>query len=615
MATPAAAAAAAAAAATATATTLDWVQKLPATNPPPVAFSQMAYDAAIGKVVLFGGEENDSETDQTWTFDGTNWEQQHPATSPPPTQGGSMAFDAATGQVILFGGLCRCPTSTVSGLTWGYDGTTWTQLSPAASPPPLLFATMSYDAATRRLVLVGGEVVQPFQTTVDDTDLEAETWTYDGTTWTKQFADSGFPARDNAAMDYDAALGEVVLYGGMDENPTNGVLLGSNETWAYNGSVWTQLRPATNPGVLISASMEYDAASGQLLIIGGTSTVGAGEGDGRETWAFNGSAWQQQFPATQPPFRFGAAIAYDSATSEVVLYGGDNDNSGQNDHDEGDTWVWTPTPARDHGYWLVGADGGIFTFGSAQFYGSTGALKLQRPVVGITPAAGNNGYWLVAADGGIFTFGQAGFYGSIPGLGIAPAGSAGAGAGAGGKKLNAPIVGMVPSVDGRGYFMVGADGGVFTFGDAQFEGSCPSIGGCLGAAVAVVPDATGKGYFIVTQTNHIYPFGDAQTPNSTPNANGVPVTSAARTADGKGFLVLLGNGTVDNYGTALPLGGPMGGSFNGLDPATAIFTPADMSGYWVTSAEGAVYPFGGVPNDGGMSGQRLNAPIIAATGF
>ena len=34
------------------------------------------------------------------------------------------------------------------------------------------------------------------------------------------------------------------------------------------------------------------------------------------------------------------------------------------------------------------------------------------------------------------------------------------------RSLNAPIVGMVPSNDGGGYFMVASDGGVFAFGDA-----------------------------------------------------------------------------------------------------------------------------------------------------
>ena len=85
----------------------------------------------------------------------------------------------------------------------------------------------------------------------------------------------------------------------------------------------------------------------------------------------------------------------------------------------------TITNQTDHGYWLVGADGGIFSFGSAQFHGSTGSLRLQRPVVGITPTSDRQGYWLVASDGGVFAFGDAGFYGSLPGLGFAPAGTLG----------------------------------------------------------------------------------------------------------------------------------------------------------------------------------------------
>jgi len=145
---------------------------------------------------------------------------------------------------------------------------------------------------------------------------------------------------------------------------------------------------------------------------------------------------------------------------------------------------------------------GIFTFGAAQFYGSTGSLHLQRPVVGITPAENRGGYWLVASGGGIFAIGNAGYYGSIPGSGLNPSGSGLF------HSLNAPIVGMVPSSDGSGYFMVASDGGVFAFGDARFEGSCPGIGGCSGAAVCVVPDATSNGYWVVTSTGAVSTFGD-----------------------------------------------------------------------------------------------------------
>ena len=289
------------------------------------------------------------------------------------------------------------------------------------------------------------------------------------------------------------------------------------------------------------------------------------------------------------------AISNDSFS---IAYDGEVDTSG-------------PTSAQTtsrHGYWLVGSDGGIFTFGSAQFYGSTGSLNLQRPVVGMTPTGTRGGYWLVASDGGIFSFGNAGYFGSIPGLGIAPAGAS-----ATAKKLNAPVVGMVPSSDDGGYFMVASDGGVFAFGDAKFEGSCPGIGGCSGPAVAVVPDATGNGYWLVTATGNVYTFGDASYYGA-PGPQSTPVTSAVRTADGKGYWILFANGTVDAYGDATSLGAPVGQT-GGLNPASAIFATSDGAGYWVSTASGAVYSYGDAPNDGGMAGGQLNGAIISATGF
>ena len=264
--------------------------------------------------------------------------------------------------------------------------------------------------------------------------------------------------------------------------------------------------------------------------------------------------------------------------------------------------------APTHGYWLVGGDGGIFSFGSAQFYGSTGNLVLQRPVVGITPTTDRKGYWLVAGDGGTFAFGDAGFYGSVPGLGIAPAGTPGPV-----RRLAEPIVGMAPSTDGRGYLVVAADGGVFAFGDARFAGSCPGIGGCAGSGVAVIPDGTGLGYWLVTSTGNVYPFGDA--PNyGSPGPKGT-VTSAVRTPDGKGYWVLFSDGVVKGFGDAADLGSLVPSIAGQDNPASAIFATADGHGYWVANGNGAVSPFGDAPNDGSMYGNRLNAPVIAGVGW
>ena len=229
-------------------------------------------------------------------------------------------------------------------------------------------------------------------------------------------------------------------------------------------------------------------------------------------------------------------------------------------------------------------------------------------MVGITPTANDAGYWLVASDGGIFSFGDAGFYGSIPGSGIAPAGSGLP------HSLNAPIVGMVPSADGGGYFMVGADGGVFTFGDAKFEGSCPAIGGCAGgAAVAVMPDATGNGYWVVTAGGDVYPFGDAASYGE-PGPLGEPVAAAVRSADGGGYYILYPNGVVYAYGDAVNYGSA-NGEVGGFNPATTIFTTADGKGYWIVSANGSVITEGDAPYDGGTTGLHLNGAIIAGMGW
>jgi hypothetical protein len=68
------------------------------------------------------------------------------------------------------------------------------------------------------------------------------------------------------------------------------------------------------------------------------------------------------------------------------------------------------------GYWVCGSDGGIFTYGDAQFYGSLGNTPLAAPIVGMCTTPTGKGYWLLGKDGGVFTFGDAVFYGAPTGL-------------------------------------------------------------------------------------------------------------------------------------------------------------------------------------------------------
>jgi len=145
------------------------------------------------------------------------------------------------------------------------------------------------------------------------------------------------------------------------------------------------------------------------------------------------------------------------------------------------------------GYWLLGGDGGVFTFGAARFFGSTGAMVLNQPVVGLASTPTGRGYWLVARDGGIFTFGDAGFFGST-----------------GAIRLNQPIVDVAPTRSGRGYWLLARDGGVFAFGDAQWLGSVPGTSACGAVdAVSIAASSTGLGYVIAGADGRTWSFGDA----------------------------------------------------------------------------------------------------------
>ncbi len=144
------------------------------------------------------------------------------------------------------------------------------------------------------------------------------------------------------------------------------------------------------------------------------------------------------------------------------------------------------------GYWLVAGDGGVFAFGDARFLGSTGAMRLNQPMVAMAASASGQGYWLVAGDGGVFAFGDARFLGST-----------------GAIRLNRPVVALAPTPSGQGYWLVADDGGVFAFGDAAFHGSAGDIR-LAQPIVAIVPTESGGGYWLVAGDGGVFAFGDAR---------------------------------------------------------------------------------------------------------
>ena len=200
---------------------------------------------------------------------------------------------------------------------------TWTQLSPATSPPARYSASMAYDPATGDMVLFGG--------IGNSGSLLSDTWTWDGTTCTQSLPAASPSARYSASMAYDPATGDMVLFGGQGNS--GGPL---SDTWTWDGTTWTQSHPATSPPARAAASMAYDPATGNMVLFGGFGGFGSSS-TLSDTWTWDGTTWTQSNPATSPPARVNASMAYDPATGNMVLFGG----IGSSGNTLSDTWSWT----------------------------------------------------------------------------------------------------------------------------------------------------------------------------------------------------------------------------------------------------------------------------------
>jgi HYR domain len=244
----------------------DWTQKAPADSPTLRGGGhRMVYDAARGEVVLFGGTDGTGFRNDTWVWDGTNWTQKSPANSPTPRYG-NVVYDAARGEVVLFGDLGG---GALFNDTWVWDGTNWTQKSPANRPTPRTNHAMAYDAGRGEVVLFGGyEVVLLDSGYTKTAGPRNDTWVWDGTNWTQKSPANRPTPRDNHAMAYDVARGEAVLFGGGDN-----VASFYDDTWVWDGTNWTQKSPAHRPAPGWGHAMAYDAARGQVVLFGGLNST------------------------------------------------------------------------------------------------------------------------------------------------------------------------------------------------------------------------------------------------------------------------------------------------------------------------------------------------------
>ncbi len=417
-----------------------------------------------------------------------------------------------------------------------WNGTTWS--TPYFVPAGQVIYGLSCVQATY------SGVTGPWCMAVgQDGDLSALTYVLGGGSWGQVAVpspgtfESGLNGVSCASPSLCTAVGFQAY--NPEYTPSQNDQFSQNLVEQWNGTAFSNVTvpdPNTTDGNQLES---VDCFGPTSCVAGGYEYTNAGADTTDQVLAWNGSSWVNQTTPTPSP------SGYDGINSVACLA---NLQCYAVGYSGPDTQGLT-APLSLGGYYELGSDGGVYAFGAAQFYGSTGGITLNKPVVGMAVTPDGGGYWLVGSDGGIFSFGDAAFYGST-----------------GAITLNKPVVGMAATSDGRGYWFVASDGGIFSYGDAIFYGSTGGI-----------------------------------TLNK-------PVVGMAATADGQGYWLVGSDGGLFSFGDAVFYGSTAGITLN--KPVVGMAATSDGHGYWFVASDGGLFAFGDAQFFGSMGGQPLNAPIV-----
>lgn len=324
----------------------NWGTPLPSNAPPPTGRqgAAVAYDAANRRMIVFGGQRQWSPVglewlNDVWVLDLTTvpptWTELAPDGSPPEGRSfASLVYDPSGNRVILYGGTNgNSFPATVQALSLG--GTpTWSELTPAGTPPAARAQHGAiYDPVRDRMVLFGGS----------NGSYLGDAWALSlsgSPTWT-QLTPAGTPPSRRLGMSVvlDSARDRMLMFGGLSDIGTNL----NRDVWALNlagGTAWDSIEVAFGPLGRHSQLAAYDPARDRLLVFGGNSSPAGNPIMSDDTWSLSlaGSpAWTQLQPAVSPDPDAYACGVFDVAGDRLVKYGGGGGHNG--------LWFYQPSAA------------------------------------------------------------------------------------------------------------------------------------------------------------------------------------------------------------------------------------------------------------------------------
>lgn len=252
----------------------------------------MAYDAARGETVLFGGSNRTVTFGDTWIFDGTTW-MQRGVTGPAARTGHTMVYDASRQVVVLFGGGVagsRSPNNE----TWEWNGASWTQRAPQTNPPARAGAASAEWPALGGVVIHGGYPI----------DGTSHFWSWNGVDW-RDLTTVDTPRDVSHAMAYHPGLQRLLVQG-----PS------MLATW--DGTTWSQTDGAA--GLRTQGRLVYDPTHDRIVSFGGYPGRGYLDPD-EQTWVWRG-LWARLDLPTQYLGRAEFDMVFDTARGRALLYGG-----------------------------------------------------------------------------------------------------------------------------------------------------------------------------------------------------------------------------------------------------------------------------------------------------
>ena len=236
----------------------------------------------------------------------------------PPVLADATGYDAKSERAIVLAFSYSAFETVSVSATWVYDPATdrWVERPEAGRPALIHGCRGAYDRKSDRLIVL---------------DEAGKTWSYDvdANRWTDRSPQNAPPGRRYYAMAYDDASDRTILFGGKERA----------DTWAYDfgTNTWTEMRPAKSPPGRTYHAMAYDPKSDRMILFGGT---GLSEKPFGDTWTYDYDAntWTELAPQPAPSARGWHAMAYDTASGTILLFGGGVDRG----HFLADTWVFDP---------------------------------------------------------------------------------------------------------------------------------------------------------------------------------------------------------------------------------------------------------------------------------